>query len=228
MNTADPCALALRLAAPVLATLEVLPTLDPADLGRGQAAMDEALTAFETESSRRFGESAAQAGKYALVALTDETAQRHPGALRDFWKPRTLQLRYFGDNRAGYGFFTRLNALRAERATLSRDVALACYLLALQLGFAGRYDDVSGGRDGLAHELAETLRILADDSEPSAGVRLVERSGGARRPLPPEHGPWLRIAGLIFLGSLFFTARCALDEISAEVGATLRGDRAGV
>src|SRR5262245_29366428 len=72
--------------------------------------------------------------RYALVALTDETMLQKGGALREFWLPRMLQLRYFNENSAGEAFFTRLESLRRDP---SRADVLRAYYLCLLFGFRG-------------------------------------------------------------------------------------------
>ena len=74
---------------------------------------------------------------YAIVALIDETVLSSPGACRDYWFARPVQLDLFGDNIAGEEFFSKLQKLSAEPVR-KRDV-LEVYYLCLSLGFEGKY-----------------------------------------------------------------------------------------
>ncbi|MCX7727054.1 MAG: type IVB secretion system protein IcmH/DotU [Chitinispirillaceae bacterium] len=75
--------------------------------------------------------------KYAIVALIDETVLSVPGACRDFWLTRPLQLDLFGDNLAGEEFYNKLQKLLQEPEK-NKDV-LEIYYLCLSLGFEGKY-----------------------------------------------------------------------------------------
>jgi len=83
---------------------------------------------------------------YAIVALTDEMAQSIPGAVRQFWSTRPLQLHYFQSNVAGDEFFVRLQRLRQDPRKID---VLRVYYLCLMFGFQGRYR-VRGGEVELA------------------------------------------------------------------------------
>lgn len=91
--------------------------------------------------------------RYALVALIDETVLQKGGPLRDFWLPKLLQLRYFGENVAGQAFFHRLEQIRSDAA---RTDVLRVYYLCLLFGFQGQYR-VRGGQLELA-DITERVR----------------------------------------------------------------------
>jgi type VI secretion system protein ImpK len=93
--------------------------------------------------------------RYALVALTDETVLQKGGPLRDFWLPRLLQMRSFGENVAGEAFFHRLETIRRDPA---RTDALRVYYLCLLFGFHGQYR-VRGGQ----LELADIIERVRED-----------------------------------------------------------------
>lgn len=72
---------------------------------------------------------------YALVALVDEQVPLRCPALAGHWRS-ALQQSLFGENRAGEGFFERLDeVLRSPH----RDGALRVFAWCLGLGFRGRY-----------------------------------------------------------------------------------------
>ncbi|HUI92573.1 MAG TPA: type IVB secretion system protein IcmH/DotU [Chitinivibrionales bacterium] len=75
--------------------------------------------------------------KYAMVALMDETVLSVPGACRDFWLTRPMQLDYFGDNLAGQEFYEKLQKMLLQPEN-KKDV-LEVYFLCLSLGFEGKY-----------------------------------------------------------------------------------------
>ena len=115
--------------------------------------------------------------RYALVALIDETMLQRGGALREFWLPRVLQLRYFNENVAGEAFFQRLESLR--RDPNRRDV-LRVYFMALMFGFHGQYR-VRGGQI----ELADIIDRVRDDLARSGALN-GDLPLSPRGPRPPE------------------------------------------
>ena len=80
--------------------------------------------------------SEAEHGVYALVALIDEQAVNQDGAIKEYWQPRLLQMRFFNENVAGDGFFDRLSALRGDPR---HGRVLRVYYLCMLFGFRGKY-----------------------------------------------------------------------------------------
>lgn len=74
---------------------------------------------------------------YAIVALIDETVLSVPGACRDYWFGKPLQLDLFGDNIAGEEFYIKLQKMLAQ-AEKKKDI-LEIYYLCLSLGFEGKF-----------------------------------------------------------------------------------------
>jgi type VI secretion system protein ImpK len=72
---------------------------------------------------------------YAIVALVDEIALRGPPRLSQWWMGSMLQVAYFDENRAGEGFFRRMDAARSA----GRSDTLRVYYLCLLMGFMGQY-----------------------------------------------------------------------------------------
>jgi type VI secretion system protein ImpK len=95
--------------------------------------------------------------KYALIALMDETVLSVPGACRDYWISRPMQLDYFGDNIAGQEFYNKLQNLLLQPES-KKDV-LEVYYLCLALGFEGKYK-ISNPEERLAilDDLGRKLR----------------------------------------------------------------------
>ena len=124
--------------------------------------------------------------RYALVALIDETMLQRGGALREFWLPRVLQLRYFNENVAGEAFFQRLEGLRKDSA---RREVLRVFYLALLFGFQGQYR-VRGGQvelvdmiDRVRDDLTRANVINGDLPLSPRGPRPVEPIADSRRNL---------------------------------------------
>ena len=95
--------------------------------------------------------------KYALIALMDETVLSVPGACKDYWLLRPMQLDYFGDNIAGQEFYNKLQNLLLQPES-KKDV-LEVYYLCLSLGFEGKYK-ISNPEERLAilEDLGRKLR----------------------------------------------------------------------
>ncbi len=124
--------------------------------------------------------------RYAIVALTDETVLQKGGALRDFWLPRLLQLRYFNENLAGEAFFHRLEAVRRDPHRLE---VLRVYYLCMLFGFHGQYR-VRGGQieladilDRVRDELARAKQIPSELALSPHGPRPYEPMADAQRNL---------------------------------------------
>lgn len=218
----DPRIAARRAFGRSLALVDLLRQVDPgagaAAFERIRASLMEALAAGQATVRERHGATIADACVYAIGALADEVALREAGPLRDFWKPRGLQLHYFQDNRAGHGFFDRQDRLLHGAREPGPRLALATHALALHLGFRGRFgDDPQGGPRAIQQRLAAIDGALGPASAPVAW-RTAPRSG-ERRP-PPRLGPaprWIAGASLLFVAALFVQARCALTSMTAEV-----------
>lgn len=157
--------------------LAQLRALDPDAVGSKEFLHQQLATLVEQayRSARKLGLSDRDAEdiRYALVALVDETVLARGGELRDFWLPRTLQLQYFNDNRAGDAFFERLANLRGDR---TRAHVLRVYYLCLLLGFRGKYR-TRGGELEIADILDELRKELRQENQ-------IDKD----RPLSP-HGP---------------------------------------
>jgi type VI secretion system protein ImpK len=75
--------------------------------------------------------------KYAMIGLIDETVLSVPGACRDYWISRPMQLDYFGDNIAGQEVYEKLQKMLLQPEN-KKDV-LEVFYLCLSLGFEGKY-----------------------------------------------------------------------------------------
>lgn len=122
--------------------------------------------------------------RYALVAFLDEQLLRSAWSGRQQWMIEPLQYAEYGENTAGEGFFTRLEALSADRR---RAHVLQIYYLCLCLGFQGKYavrgaEGLSAVTEQVAQQLGPALalgEIPAPHGEPQRG-----RSARRGRELP--------------------------------------------
>jgi type VI secretion system protein ImpK len=151
-----------------------------------------------------FSHQDAQDLAYAVVALLDEVALAQFESMREFWMSQTLQFLYFKENRAGEGFFKRMNEIRVDPNR--RDV-LRVYYLCLVLGFQGRYR-VRGGElelmqltDTLARDLAQGATFGTDTLAPH-GERPPDslRQTARRLPLVAFSAGALAFALLVYIG----------------------------
>ncbi|MBN2037553.1 MAG: type IVB secretion system protein IcmH/DotU [Chitinispirillaceae bacterium] len=102
-------------------------------------------------------EEAVNEAMYAIVALMDETVLTVPGACRDYWFGRPLQLELFGDNIAGEEFYHKLQKLLAQPE--KKKDALEIYYLCLSLGFEGKYRIMNPEeRSAIVEETGRKLR----------------------------------------------------------------------
>lgn len=119
--------------------------VDPADVsvekvqGELRNFMDEQLRALG-ENPDDVGYHLYDAMRYVMVALADDQflnlQVEWPGRAR--WLTNLLEKQLFGTQRAGAAFFDRIDELLASRDKSKEEVATA-YLIALLLGFKGRF-----------------------------------------------------------------------------------------
>jgi type VI secretion system protein ImpK len=106
-------------------------------------------------AERGFDSREAEAVKFALVALIDETVMSIPGACRDHWSSCSLQFEYYNEQIAGDKFYDDLHKLIANAH--SNYEALETYYYCLALGFQGKYLDKTEEREKVIRELATIL-----------------------------------------------------------------------
>ena len=176
------------------------------------------LEAAERLASQTFGPQVGEDIKYALVALSDETALRQPGPLRDFWKPRSLQLHYFNDNRAGFNFFERLGEIQSDPG---RHPALPVYALCLQFGLRGKYEhDEHGGERELRarRQSVSTVAVQLVHAGKPPLLLHAPRTGDPRRPLPETRSfMWIGVSLTLFTIGFYLLARHELADMTATL-----------
>ncbi len=137
--------------------------------------------------------------QFVMAALADEVFLNLDWPGREQWRANLLEAKFFGSHRAGDIFFTRLDDLLARRGAVYTDLAYV-YLMALGLGFEGRYRGEAGAEVALAGYRQRLFRFIFHresslDEEalvPQAyGVTLEEGTG--RR--LPYLKPWI-LAGV--------------------------------
>jgi type VI secretion system protein ImpK len=150
--------------------------------------------------------------QYVMAVLADEVLLLEldwSGALA--WRDELLERRLFGSSTAGRDFFQLLDRLLQSRGRSSLLIDLGgVYLLALQLGFKGRYRSRQG-EDVLASYKTKLLRFIgwgdvsADDTLmfPHAYQHLVSAGAGER--LAPT-SRWLTLTGAVLLGYLLISS----------------------
>ena len=104
---------------------------------------------------RGFDSREAEAVKFALVALIDETVMSIPGECRDHWSSCPLQYEYYNEQIAGDKFYEDLRKLSVNAH--SNYEALETYYYCLALGFQGKYLDKTEERENVIRELAAVL-----------------------------------------------------------------------
>lgn len=99
------------------------------------------------ESRRRGGEYGVgyyRDAQYAMAALADEIFLTLDWPGREVWRSRLLEYELFGTYTAGETLFERVDRLLKDRDPSDGEIA-AVYLLALALGFRGKYRDADDG-----------------------------------------------------------------------------------
>ncbi|HZF13130.1 MAG TPA: DotU family type IV/VI secretion system protein [Thermoanaerobaculia bacterium] len=90
-----------------------------------------------------YGSEIYREAQYVMTALADESFLYLDWPGRDLWRRSLLESRLFGSHRAGEAVFERLDSILSGRDPIYADLARV-YLLALALGFAGRYRGPAG------------------------------------------------------------------------------------
>lgn len=128
--------------------------------GAAQRVSDLLMATLERqalEAGRRSGELGAsfhREAQYVMATLADEVFLHLEWEGRGTWAANLLETRMFGSHVGGDLFFRRLDALLQEQDAVKRPL-VGVYLMALSLGFQGRYR----GRD--AGEILSAFRRRA-------------------------------------------------------------------
>jgi type IV/VI secretion system ImpK/VasF family protein len=157
--------------------------------------------------------------RYGLVAFIDEFMQADGGRLREFWQANLLQLEFFGETRAGEGFFERLQRAKNE----GRRSVLHVYYLCLLSGFHGVYGQHGElERENLIESIKQALDLDARTAAPALSPR------GAR---PSEAGvdhtrnrllQWFAVAAASMAVIWYFGLVFTLDAQERALSDSLR------
>lgn len=164
--------------------------------------------------------------RYAVIALIDETVLSVPGASRDYWLTRPLQLELFGEALAGEQFYVRCQRLLSTGAAAWE--VLEVYYLCLSLGFEGKYR-LAGAEEreqlvgAIGRVLVEKREVTSDRLAPRrhvAGLMDAQRAAGRWfvRFLPAI-GSAVTAAGVWFY--CLWSSRCALEHAVSGLGAII-------
>lgn len=176
------------------------------------------------EAGRQGGEAGAgfyRDTQYVLAALADEVFLHLDWWGRGAWGASLLEARLFGTQVAGERVFERISQLLRDRDPVQRDLA-AVYLMALSLGFQGRYRESPD-----AYRLEEFRRELFGfvfRRQPSLlrGERRLfpaayEHTRRSAPPPPPRRATrWAAVLGGVALVYLL-AAGLAWHEVAAPV-----------
>jgi type VI secretion system protein ImpK len=197
---------ATRLTHEVLRTLTHLRRLSEPELPDGAMLEPSIFGALERMRAAAAREGMSQPdvddATYAVAALVDEVVLSRGGSLREQWLGRLAQLRYFGENTAGEGFFQRLTELCRAPA---RTVVLEVFFLCLLFGFRGRY--AVRGLEQPLEELIENVRAELGRrgvlDEPPLSIRPEHREEAFGRRAAGASFSWTA-AGLVALSIALF------------------------
>jgi len=147
-----------------------------------------------------------------MAALGDEIFLYLDWPGRDLWRSNLLESRLFGTHRAGEAVFERLDAILSGRDPIYGDLARV-YLMALALGFAGRYRGPEGAvrletyrKDLFAFITNREPEILSGSAHlfPQAYTSTLDEGEGGRL---PNLRPWIASLVLVTLVWLFLSYR---------------------
>ncbi|MDA3962587.1 MAG: DotU family type IV/VI secretion system protein [Planctomycetota bacterium] len=156
---------------------------------------------------------------FALVVYADERILTSQWEGKAGWLENPLQLELFNLNSGGEEFFLRLEQLRRDGGDQQRlaDV-LECFLMCLQLGFAGRYGSSQAARKQLEETVGQLSADIAQRRGAPADLVVDAKSPAAvpadRRPTIPA---WL--VPVCALGAVVVTLIVLNVFLTTRIGA---------
>lgn len=125
-----------------------LPTVfQPLDSNRISTVRHSLVKLFQSQAIAAWKEGGSygaefyKEAQYVMVALADEIFLHLKWEERRAWISQLLETKIFRSHAAGQFFFEKLDRLLREQNPIHKDLA-AVYLMALSLGFKGKYDRV--------------------------------------------------------------------------------------
>ena len=104
-----------------------------------------------------------KASQFVMVALADEVFLELDWQGQEVWQSRLLETRFFKTNSAGEVFFKKLDVLLRHKNPINLELAKV-YLMALALGFKGRYRGEASGAIELAHYREQVFSFVSRES----------------------------------------------------------------
>jgi type VI secretion system protein ImpK len=223
---------------PALAGPDGQPDL-PNALQLGQTVRDvlDLQSAEAEDVAGRHGREQAEAARYLKVALADEVLIAVPHwPQRQAWIACPLEYQLYGTRCAGERIFDRIALLLQEQPPVRRDLAVL-YLMALSMGFQGRYRKQEGGPAALQVWRRELYhygfrrwpdRIFAgmrDEERADLGPRLMPQPYSQTRAndtarLLPNPRRWALYFVLVVLGMLLLSQlvwQADTDALAAQL-----------
>ncbi|MDC0344792.1 DotU family type IV/VI secretion system protein [Alphaproteobacteria bacterium] len=163
------------------------------------------------EAPRHGGEFASdfyREAQFVMAALADEVFLGMKWDGRTYWEDHLLESQLFGSHTAGEVFFSRLERFLQERDSVRSDVAYI-YLMALGLGFRGKYHGVDdqGRLDSYKRQLYSFIyhqdpQLFEGGGKlcPESYVHVSTTSEGRRL---HDFRPWFFAFGFVLLVLLF-------------------------
>ncbi len=196
---------------------------------RLEAQAQDVLRRGDEREQRRFREM-----QYVMVAFTDEVFLTLSWEGQEYWREHMLEERLFATHQAGTQLFANVDELLRQRDPTRADVA-AAFLLALSLGFRGRYHGTNGESEierrrlQLFAFLFQRNPGLSDESRLYAQSYAQTLTGKPQSWLPALR-PWL--LGIVAVLGLYIVASHILWGIeSSRIGRMIddlrEGQRAG-
>lgn len=119
-----------------------------------------------------FGEEYYREVQYLMAALADDIFVHLPWRGSQAWNSNLLESKFFKTHNAGEAVFRRLDEILAGRDPIQLDLA-KLYLLALSLGFEGKFRGTADGTQRLAMYRRELLEFISERDpayDPSAAT----------------------------------------------------------
>jgi type VI secretion system protein ImpK len=231
--------------------IPVLPAPDSGDGASASTGLAYALrSVLDLQASQaleyrgRQGSDQAEAARYLKVALADEALIALPDwPQRQEWIACPLEYQLYGSRCAGERIFDRINALLQTQPGTQRELA-HMYLMALAMGFQGRYRKQEGGQSDLLVWRRKLYRhafgrwqdnaLGGGDGQPDLAVRHMPQPyqhtrAGIAPPLLPNPRRWagyflLLVLVLLLLSQLaWLSGTLALREELQRVEAQSKG-----
>jgi type VI secretion system protein ImpK len=209
------------------------PDSDSANMAEEQAvSIWTRLVGLMERQSLFAGRSAGELGfglyrevQYVMAALADETFLRLDWPGRDYWTTHLLESQLFHSHNAGEEFFTRMDRLLEQPERSYTDI-YAVYLMALSLGFRGKYWGADDGGRIEAYRRRLFVRIYRRRPElfteqthlfPDSYVHTLSEGFAKKLPSPSRWFAALVLAILIWVGAAHVLWRDLKDDLESSL-----------